>query len=159
MSQDSSLPQSGHSIRQVLTAYIARLSDSRVLPKPDETLVALRNDYSVQDEIYNGETWKVLEAAQVGDDLPILELMLANDYGTTSVRVPEECFIERRFERYPNLQQFDFGYCLTTHKAQGSEFDSVRLFNESKYFREDARRWLYTAVSRARRSLTIVDYS
>jgi exodeoxyribonuclease-5 len=145
--------------RQRARFGFARLSESDILPKPDETLVALRNDYSVQDEIYNGETWKVLEAAQVGDDLPVLEMMLANDYGTTSVRVPVECFTERQFLRYPNLQQFDFGYALTVHKSQGSEFVSVRLFNEARFFREDARRWLYTGITRARERLTIVDYS
>jgi exodeoxyribonuclease-5 len=137
----------------------ASLAERDVLPKPNETLVCTHNDYSVSDPIYNGECWRVVEAAQVGDDLPILELELFNDYGTTNVRVPVECFTEQRFESFSGLQQFDFGYALTVHKAQGSEFDSVRLFNESRFFRQDARRWLYTGIARARERLTIVDYS
>jgi exodeoxyribonuclease-5 len=43
-------------------------------------------------------------------------------------------------------------------EPQGSEFDSVWLFNEAKYFRADAQRWLYTGISRARERLVIVSY-
>jgi len=52
--------------------------------------------------------------------------------------------------------EFDYGYALTVHKAQGSQWDSVMLFDESRAFREHQARWLYTAVTRAARQLTIV---
>ena len=32
--------------------------------------------------------------------------------------------------------EFDFGYVLTVHKAQGSQWDDVILFDESFAFRE-----------------------
>ena len=53
---------------------------------------------------------------------------------------------------------FDFGYCLTVHKAQGSEWGNVLLFEEtSGYWDEDYRRkWLYTAVTRSNSRLLIV---
>lgn len=52
---------------------------------------------------------------------------------------------------------FDFGYCLTVHKAQGSEAARVVLFEERMraYDEEMWRRWLYTAVTRAREELYI----
>jgi exodeoxyribonuclease-5 len=59
------------------------------------------------------------------------------------------------------LQEFDFGYALTVHKAQGSEWGAVLLINEAPAFRngpEYARRWLYTGITRARERLTILDY-
>lgn len=59
---------------------------------------------------------------------------------------------------------WDFGYCLTAHKAQGSEFDNVVVYEENQMRglmrrtvgEEGWRRWLYTAVTRAKRQLIIV---
>ena len=51
---------------------------------------------------------------------------------------------------------FDFGYALTVHKSQGSQWDDVVLFDESYAFREHRQRWLYTAITRAAEKLTIV---
>lgn len=57
--------------------------------------------------------------------------------------------------------QFDYGYVITCHKSQGSEFDKVLVLEE--YLRgatkEDHARWLYTAATRASKKLIIVrDY-
>lgn len=54
------------------------------------------------------------------------------------------------------LNRFEYGYCISCHKAQGSEFNSAIIFDESYAFREDAGRWLYTAVTRAREKLILV---
>jgi exodeoxyribonuclease-5 len=42
------------------------------------------------------------------------------------------------------------------HKAQGSQWDSVILFDESYAFRENRSQWLYTGVTRAARQLVLV---
>jgi superfamily I DNA/RNA helicase len=52
--------------------------------------------------------------------------------------------------------EFTFGDALTVHKSQGSQGDSVVLFDESAAFREDGARWLYTGITRAARELTLV---
>jgi exodeoxyribonuclease-5 len=137
----------------------ARRSQRQVLPQPGETLCCLHNDYRVRDAVFNGSLWHVKNVEPYDHDgnLPILRLTLINEYSETVVRVPEECFTEGNFEFYRGLQQFDYGYALTTHKAQGSEWSNVRLFNEAGYFRRDAQRWLYTGITRARSQLTIVD--
>ena len=50
---------------------------------------------------------------------------------------------------------FDYAYCITCHKSQGSEFDKVLVFNE--YMKStDHKRWLYTAATRAKKKLIIV---
>jgi ATP-dependent exoDNAse (exonuclease V) alpha subunit len=56
------------------------------------------------------------------------------------------------------LPTFDFGYALTCHKAQGSEWDCVLVYDEgvgSGVMRDPMmrRRWLYTAVTRAKEQL------
>ena len=54
----------------------------------------------------------------------------------------------------------DFGYCITVHKSQGSEWDKLILFEEGKYIwskdPDGYARWLYTAVTRAKESVFIV---
>lgn len=48
----------------------------------------------------------------------------------------------------------DFGYCITTHKSQGSEWDSVLVIDEwmpPKIW--DMTRWRYTAITRAAKQL------
>lgn len=52
--------------------------------------------------------------------------------------------------------RFEFAYAVTCHKAQGSEFDFVIVFDESWAFGEERNRWLYTAITRAREKLLIV---
>lgn len=52
--------------------------------------------------------------------------------------------------------RFEFAYAVTCHKAQGSEFDFVIVFDEAWAFGEERDRWLYTAITRAREKLLII---
>lgn len=52
--------------------------------------------------------------------------------------------------------RFEFAYAVTCHKAQGSEFDFVVVFDESWAFGEERNRWLYTAITRAKEKLLII---
>ena len=70
-------------------------------------------------------------------------------------------FFESKEEEIPFAQrrdsdEFTYGYALTVHKAQGSQWDDVVLFDESFAFREHRSRWLYTALTRAAERITIV---
>lgn len=58
-------------------------------------------------------------------------------------------------EEVEPANRFEFGYVITCHKAQGSEFDFVIVFDESYCFSERSK-WLYTAVTRAKQKLLIV---
>ncbi len=58
-------------------------------------------------------------------------------------------------EPFP-IERFEYGYCISCHKAQGSEFDKLVVFDESRIFRQDAARWLYTAITRAKKELIIL---
>jgi exodeoxyribonuclease-5 len=76
------------------------------------------------------------------------------------VSVRPECFsgtLEQiEWEQRKHFDEFDFGYVLTVHKAQGSQWDDVVLFDESFAFPESRDRWLYTGVTRAAKRLTVV---
>lgn len=54
-------------------------------------------------------------------------------------------------------REFAFGYAITCHKAQGSEWDKVLVLEEKfPYKEEEHARWLYTAVTRAASRLVLV---
>ncbi|GAA6205392.1 AAA family ATPase [Thalassotalea sp. SU-HH00458] len=57
---------------------------------------------------------------------------------------------------YLNVMQIKFGYAITCHKSQGSEWSNV--FVDAFFFRPDKKfylRWLYTAITRTSKNLYI----
>lgn len=72
---------------------------------------------------------------------------------TKEATVNKENF--RMFPKKLRPEQFDYGYCITVHKSQGSEYDKV-LVLEEVLKRADHARWLYTACTRAAKKLTLV---
>lgn len=59
------------------------------------------------------------------------------------------------FPRHLRPEQFDYGYVITCHKSQGSEYNKVLVIEEMLKATDHAR-WLYTAVTRASDKLTLV---
>lgn len=51
-----------------------------------------------------------------------------------------------------NSNLFDYGYCVTCHKAQGDQWEDVVVYHEKNNKWDDCR-WAYTASSRASNSL------
>lgn len=64
--------------------------------------------------------------------------------------------------RRPDLKnlepvEFNYGYAITGHRAQGSEWDRVLVFEERFPFdREEHARWLYTSCTRSSQKLVLV---
>ncbi len=54
------------------------------------------------------------------------------------------------------INQFDFGYAITCHKSQGSQWDNVVVIDESNVFGKEANRFLYTAITRAAKRLILI---
>lgn len=52
----------------------------------------------------------------------------------------------------------DYGYCITVHSAQGSEWDHVCIADDGMriHDKKGRRRWLYTATTRAAKRLTVI---
>ncbi len=145
-------------------AYNGRMRERRgftePLPVPGERLVCLRNNR--KKGLLNGGLWAVTERKV--SKSAIVTMRVRPDDGAggkeTKVSVRPECFsgaIEQIdwLERRP-YDEFDFGYVLTVHKSQGSQWDDVVLFDESFAFGEAHGRWLYTGITRAAKKLTVV---
>lgn len=53
---------------------------------------------------------------------------------------------------------FDYAYAITCHKSQGSEFNSILVYNESVgKTHEEKLRWTYTAITRGRNMVYLVE--
>lgn len=57
---------------------------------------------------------------------------------------------------YKHYVETDFAYAISCHKSQGSEWKNILIIDESDIFSDIKYRWLYTAVSRGKESVTIV---
>ena len=73
----------------------------------------------------------------------------------------EPTVTEKNFRRFPKQFRpltFDYGYCITCWKAQGSEYPKVLVFEENfpKKNSLDHLKYLYTAATRASEKLVIV---
>ena len=59
----------------------------------------------------------------------------------------------RRYTVLNTYTAFDYAYCVTVHKFQGSEAENVVLFLDGGTPRADYASWLYTAITRAKKRL------
>ena len=145
-------------------AYNQRLRLRRgiedTMPVAGDKLVCLRNNK--RKGLFNGGLWTIKERPRPRRQ--ILRMHLKPDDAASDrvvkVSVRPECFsggIEAlEWPMRKKYDEFDFGYVLTVHKAQGSQWDDVVLFDESFAFQESRDRWLYTGVTRAAKRLTVV---
>jgi exodeoxyribonuclease-5 len=64
--------------------------------------------------------------------------------------------VEEPWASRHSFSEFDFGYAITVHKSQGSEWERVVLVDDEMFAWKiaDRKRWLYTAVTRAKEHLT-----
>jgi exodeoxyribonuclease-5 len=145
-------------------SYNIRMRERRgfadAFPMAGDKLVCLRNNR--RKGLFNGGLWVVKERPSSRRQIIGLRLRPEESLGerTVKVSVRPECFsggIEQiEWEKRKRYDEFDFGYVLTVHKAQGSQWDDVVLFDESFAFPDSRARWLYTGITRAAKRLTVV---
>lgn len=131
-------------------------------PQAGDKLVCLRNDPA--KGLLNGSLWQVMTSSRetVKPGINLLIKPEDDDMGRGSAKIKllkvafEDPNTEIPWQTKKRYDDFDYGYALTVHKAQGSQWDNVVLFDESYAFRETRARWLYTAITRAAERLTIV---
>lgn len=127
-------------------------------PEVGEKLVCLRNNPTKR--LLNGQIWLVADVKRRNKGKISMDLV-PEEGGRPVEVVTHKAFFtgEEETLSWPErrgLDEFTFGYCLTVHKSQGSQWDSVYLFDESFVFREDRARWLYTGLTRAAEQITVV---
>lgn len=133
------------------------------LPVPGEKLVCLRNNHEIG--LLNGSLWECLSSEDMtADDQgfipPTFKLhvrSLDGDDREVETRAHKSHFMGTTLDSWERMDadEFDFGYALTVHKAQGSQWNNVVLMDEWNNF-DTRKQWLYTGITRAAERITVV---
>ena len=156
-------------LNQERRTHLGHAEINPIYPVVGEQLIITKNDRDLG--LYNGQFCKVIE---LGKEYPnFIETLVETEEHDDPVKLRLH---KSTFELYHNpnakdnykawdyrdTHQADFGYVVTCHKAQGSQWDSVLVFEENvfNWYKNDAQtqraRWLYTAITRAVNKVTIV---
>lgn len=96
-----------------------------------------------------------LEDKDTFNFLPIDYIALKTGQSPLTSKQQYQMSVNKKCPKPP--YEFAYAYGITCHKAQGSEWDKVLVFEEKFPFDpEEHKRWLYTAVTRAKEKLVIV---
>jgi len=126
-------------------------------PLKGDKLVCLRNDY--HRGFLNGSIWFIEDVVKASTEHEITLSVVSEEGGNAITATTHAAFFDgSRPSMFDPREyvEFDFGYALTVHKAQGSQWDSVLLHDESWHFREHHARWLYTGLTRAAKRVVVV---
>jgi exodeoxyribonuclease-5 len=144
-----------HRMRHRVNDQLRRkLGYAGATPAIGEKVLCLKNNK--QKGLHNGTLWTVVGSAPPRGGFVALEIEDDAQH-RVAVEAPVEGF-NLRDGSGADLpgQPFTFGYAITCHKAQGSQWGSVLVIDESRVFRADRWRWLYTAITRAADRVTVV---
>ena len=118
-----------------------------------DKVMQIKNNYQVEWEIRGKYNIPVEKGVGVfNGDMGIVHEI--NTYAETMTVVFEECrYVEYTFKQ---LEELELAYAVTIHKSQGSEYPAVilPLLGGPKMLM--SRNLLYTAVTRAKRCVTVV---
>lgn len=124
---------------------------------PGETVILTSNNYAYK--IFNGERFVVEQVLDRQDDTEgeIVTVTLSDGVRRISNIELGYCWrTEEAFER--GITAADSGYCLTCHKAQGSEAPQVAVIDSwiGWMGSDEQAAWRYTAVTRAQENVHII---
>ena len=129
------------------------------MPQVGETLICRKNDR--KKGLFNGDIVKVLHVGDEYEDY--IELTLEPEDGRAPLTTNA---LKATFQAYFNpdilyalpafmrrkYDEFDFGYAITVHSSQGSQWDHVVFYDDGLYKgwkKQDRKKLVYTAVTRA----------
>lgn len=130
-------------------------------PLVDEKLICLKNDRDHQ--IMNGGIFTVNRVVKKNFPTNFIFMSLKRDDTDglpVVVKVHKSFFhpdvSKPDWRMLKGSQEFCFAYAITAHKAQGSQWDTGLVYDESWCFRDDSQKWLYTALTRFQEKVTLV---
>jgi exodeoxyribonuclease-5 len=130
-------------------------------PQSLDKLICLKNDRKVG--IFNGGMFTLNKVIQSKYKTNFYNMLVDSDDEERPpllVKVHKSFFVDDvpkpDWKILKNSQEFDYGYAITCHKSQGSQWNNVLIHDESWCFREQWDRWLYTGITRASEKVTIV---
>ena len=106
----------------------------------NDKVLQLVNDSD--NNVFNGDIGKIINISKNYDDKIIIQI----DFDGNIVSIEKK-----------DLKNITLAYAITIHKSQGSEFEHVIMPICNNYSIMLYNKLIYTAVSRAKKSLTITD--
>lgn len=160
------------------------LKRKSIFPEAGEKIICEKNNFkdfikidNIQVFLVNGLTGiNIIDSANVNDDIILLRFRPDTCYQDMSVYAKKNNFaciydntinsahsdatdsdVLKFYEDGSVINEFTYGYAITTHKSQGSEWPSVLVYDDC-FFKNDLNymRWLYTSVTRAKEKVTII---
>lgn len=133
--------------------YRDQVGRKNLLPMNGDKLICLRNNRNKR--LFNGliDFARADAAPSLGDTVMVnfggkTYLAWKGDFMDVGSDQPGQQFIDR----------FDFGYAITCHKSQGSEFDTVMVIREPVgQDKIERARWTYTAITQAAKCVKLID--
>lgn len=169
--------------REINTWCRASLGRKGVLPQPGDLMVC---GTTASDRLFNGTEFEVIAFTwdrkghlavlqlRTEDGIEMIQLidMLFFLEDMPPGAVPVEVLGSVRTVRHAATAKGDdvvgisasYSYCITAHKSQGSEWDSVCVVDERFVLGKVdpggkmTQRWLYTSITRARENLLFADF-
>ncbi len=143
-------------------------------PYPGERLICLKNNHT--NKIMNGQLGTLTFLLPFNKNINEMTIEMDDTGDMYQNLVHNFCFGKTNYDgsydvislkkmatllkrsQFKTIDLFDFGYAISVHRSQGSEWNNVVLFEQRTGYWDDEfyRRWLYTAVTRAKEKLFIV---
>lgn len=150
--------------RRALNLRLRELLGRGGLVDHTERIICLKNYRELG--LYNGSQW-IVDEGQISEDGLVVSMDVSSEddptikttvagwthHFTGEMQELEQMGYERR-----EMCEFDYSYAITVHKAQGSQWENVVLMNESSMMKSDREKWLYTGITRAQKSLTVLSW-
>ena len=158
-----------NAMRHKINKYVRNLREFKTpIPQAGERMIGLRNNprlgicngqiiYLSSDAYYNDTDNSFF--AEWRDELEMIDPLIAcASKGDSSFYFKlKDPKLEDPNVKINDYAYLDYGYAISCHKSQGSGWEKVLVFDEGFGFEEDTRRrWLYTAITRAKKQILIV---
>jgi exodeoxyribonuclease-5 len=156
--------------REMLNQHIRGdlLNIKSVLPVAGDKLICRKNDWArtiddialinglsgrclnnIDLKTFNGKTFRMDFQPDFMDSSYFHDIITDYEFLSTP------CGSNKKASQF-NGNKFEYGYAITTHLSQGSQYDKVLFYNERMGDRDMQRRQLYTGITRAKDMLILV---
>lgn len=143
-------------------------------PVNGDKVICLRNEWqalgSNTEPLVNGMVGTInnirLENSKLYKPKMYADFTSENNGLYTNLQMDHKIFTDKEptvnkdnWMKYPKplrAYEFDYGYAITVHKSQGSEWNKVVVYDEWLGDREYHKKWLYTACTRSRSMLVVI---